>query len=267
MSQDIKCLRKDQSKGTLRQFDPWQKMSATSVDRVKNLRSKYAELVPPCCVISGHNKESNLTLAHILPHSADANIQQIVGISNKLNTFRNVMWLCSALESAFDRLQLSFEPVDAIHRTTFKLRIWDPAILEIPLYTGATETISSIVDAIIDFSQFEVIPYRRCLSYHTLICYWRHLDSYGKLTDAFDDISEGSAGDGVKRLREKHFDEHLTQHHFETLEETESDNASRREKTKMGETSHTPTKKRNKYTITGLRRRMKKMRSSQGACL
>eukprot|EP01036_Dinobryon_divergens_P052138 gene52138-69759_t len=263
MSQDIKCLRKDQSKGTLRQFDPWQKMSATSVDRVKNLRSKYAELVPPCCVISGHNKEGNLTLAHILPHSTDANIQQIVGVSNKLNTVRNVMWLCSALESAFDRLQLSFQPIDALNRTIFKLRIWDPAILEIPLYKGATETISSIVDAIIDFSQFEVIPYRRCLSYHTLICYWRHLDSCGgELPEAFDDISKESAGDGVIRLREKHFDEHLTQHHFEKLEETESDNsASGRKKTKRGETSQTPTKKRNKYTIAGLRKRMKKMRS------
>ena len=269
ISQDIKFLRNDQSKVILRQFDPWQKMSATSADRNKNLRSQYKKLVSPRCVISGHDQECNLILAHILPHSTEANVQEIVGISNKLNNFRNVMWLCSALESAFDHLQLSFEPVDALHRTKFKLRIWDPAILTIPLYNGATEKISSIVNAIIDFSQFtyKTIPFRRCLSYHTLICYWRHLDRFGgqqALPEAFDDISQESAGDGVKRLRNQHFEEHLTQYHFEMLEETKADNASRREKTKKNENSQTTTKKRKKYTITGLRKRMKKMQEACG---
>mmetsp|Transcript_13435 Transcript_13435/g.18197 ORF Transcript_13435/g.18197 Transcript_13435/m.18197 type:complete len:328 (-) Transcript_13435:106-1089(-) len=268
VSQNMQILRKDQSKDFLRQLNPWQKMSQTSAGRVKDLRSKYAKRVPPCCVISGHNQERDLTLAHILPHSTDANIQHKVGMSNKLNNFRNVMWLCSALESAFDRQQLSLEPVDPLSRTRFKVRIWEPEILTIPLYDGAARTISSIVDAVIDFSLFsdKIIPYRRCLSYHTLMCYLTHLDRFGgqhELPEAFDDISQESAGEGGKRLRNDHFEGHLTQYHFEMLEETESlDNASGREKAKKDRNLRTTVKKRRKYTITGLRKRMKKMQSN-----
>mmetsp|Transcript_13434 Transcript_13434/g.18196 ORF Transcript_13434/g.18196 Transcript_13434/m.18196 type:complete len:328 (-) Transcript_13434:106-1089(-) len=268
VSQNMQILRKDQSKDFLRQLNPWQKMSQTSAGRVKDLRSKYAKRVPPCCVISGHNQERDLTLAHILPHSTDANIQHKVGMSNKLNNFRNVMWLCSALESAFDRQQLSLEPVDPLSRTRFKVRIWEPEILTIPLYDGAARTISSIVDAVIDFSLFsdKIIPYRRCLSYHTLMCYLTHLDRFGgqhELPEAFDDISQELAGDGVKHLRNEYFEGHLTQYHFEMLEETESlDNASGREKAKKDRNLRTTVKKRRKYTITGLRKRMKKMQSN-----
>ena len=256
ISQDIQLLRKGQSKDLLRQLNPWQKMSQTSAGRVKDLRSKYAKRVPPCCVISGHNQEHDLTLAHILPHSTDANIQHIVGMSNKLNNFRNVMWLCSALESAFDRQQLSLEPVGQFSRTRFKVRIWEPEILTIPLYDGAARTISSIVDAVIDFSLLsdEIIPYRRCLSYHTLICYLTHLDRFGgqhELLEAFDDISQESAGDGVKHLRNQHFEEHLTQYHFEMLEETESlDHSTGREKAKKDRNLRTTVKKRKRLLRT-----------------
>ena len=148
---------------------------------MKDLRSKYKNVIPPRCIISGHSVEGDLTLAHILPHSTEARIQQIVGMVKKLDNFRNLMWLCSGLEVAFDQKQLSLEPVDALTRTVFKVRVWEIDILEKPLYLGASENISSIVDRIIDFSSSfdkNTIPYRRCLSYHAMMCYLTALENH-----------------------------------------------------------------------------------------
>ena len=161
--QELKYLRHWQIQTMLRDIDPYQKMSKTSANRVKDLRSKYKNVIPPRCIISGHSVEGDLTLAHILPHSTEARIQQIVGIVKKLDNFRNLMWLCSGLEVAFDQKQISLEPVDALTRTVFKVRVWENDILEKPLYPGASENISSIVDRIIDFSSSfdkNTIPYR-----------------------------------------------------------------------------------------------------------
>ena len=113
---ELQHLRHGQIQTMLRDIDPYQKMSQTSANRVKDLRSKYKNVIPPRCIISGHSVEGDLTLAHILPHSTEARIQQILGIVKKLDNFRNLMWLCSGLEVAFDQKQISLEPVDALTR-------------------------------------------------------------------------------------------------------------------------------------------------------
>jgi hypothetical protein len=169
--------------------------------------------------------EGDLTLAHILPHSTEARIQQIVGIVKKLDNFRkNLMWLCSGLEVAFDQKQISLEPVDALTRTVFKVRVWENDILEKPLYPGASENISSIVDRIIDFSSSfdkNTIPYRRCLSYHAMMCYFTNIDRFG--AEAFKEVSKESAGDWVDRLRRDYLDVYLSQSQRENLEEGDDD--------------------------------------------
>lgn len=166
--------------------------------------------------------------------------------------------MCSALQSAFDRKQLSF---DQISRTHFKVRIWDPAILLIPLYNGATRTISSITDEVIDLTRFKdkTIPYRRFLSYHTLICYV--LDLFGAQHELSEAFNKEFAGGGVKRERNQYFEGHLAQYHFEMLEETEWDDKNQ----KVAKKDATA-KKRKKYTIAGLREQMKKMEKIEEAC-
>lgn len=225
---ELQHLRQWQIQTMLRDIDPYQKMSQTSANRVKDLRNKYKKSVSPRCIISGHSVEGDLTLAHILPHSTDAKTQAIVGMVKKLDNFRNLMWLCSGLEVAFDQKQLSLEPVNALTRTLFKVRVWENDILEKPLYPGASENISSIVNCIVDLSSFDksTIPYRRCLSYHAMMCYFTNIARFGEsrqLPEAFEDISRESAGDGVVRLRNQYLEVYLSQSHRENLEEEDGE--------------------------------------------
>jgi hypothetical protein len=226
--QELQQLRRLQVQSILRVIDPYEKMCQTSAHIVKDLRAKYKKDISPCCIISGHRVESHLTLAHILPHSTDAHTQRIVGMVKKLDNFRNLMWLCSGLEVAFDQKQFSLEPANALTRTHFKVRIWEDDILEKPLYKGASENISSIVGITIDLSSFDKdsIPYRRCLSYHAMMCYFTHNDRFGvprELPEAFEDISKESAGNGIIHQRNQYLEVYLSQSHREKLEEVEDD--------------------------------------------
>ena len=139
------------------------------------------------------------------------------------------MWLCSGLEVAFDQKLFSFEPADPLTRTHFKVRLWEDDMLEKPLYKGASENISSIVGITIDLSSFDKdsIPYRRCLSYHAMMCYFTYNDRFGvprELPEAFEDISKESAGNGIIHQRNQyHLEVYLSQSHREKLEKEEVD--------------------------------------------
>ena len=94
------------------------------------------------------------------------------------------MILSSAVENAFDRLQLSFIPVDVFHPTDLKLHIWDESCVsdeigsgnasdqasDVSLYGRVRTTIGDFRDALLQVPP-ACAPSRRALSYQAMNAY------------------------------------------------------------------------------------------------
>jgi hypothetical protein len=118
-------------------INPWLEMSTTDRSRVTNLRRKLfnalavSDLTAACWLTGITGK---VKVAHIIPNSSRAGVLSRLGLSsefkNSLDLSRplNLMVLNSAVEEAFDKLQLSFVPQDILNPNSFFLKIWDDSI-------------------------------------------------------------------------------------------------------------------------------------------
>ena len=173
-------------------------MALTQASRTRNLRAQFESRFPAKCMLSGKTKR--VILAHILPHSAKADVQQSLEMFDKVDDDRNLLWLCPNLERAFDRMEISFVPESVLSRR-LKLHVWNKAILDNRLWYGEVDTsgkriIKKSKDRIRDFVGKCLTcpndPFRRCLSYQAFFAYWHWRRQSGdtaeiKIPDSFDD--------------------------------------------------------------------------------
>jgi hypothetical protein len=69
--------------------------------------------------------------AHVMPHSAKVDTLEYAGISrDEVNSARNCILLAVEIENAFDRLDVSFVPLDLMHQSRFLLKVWTPRGLQ-----------------------------------------------------------------------------------------------------------------------------------------
>jgi hypothetical protein len=80
------------------------------------------------CMISGKlGGSGQIIAAHIMPHSVKATSLLHFGITRfEVDSVRNCLMLSTAIEKAFDRLDVSFVPKDVLHPDTLVLKIWTP---------------------------------------------------------------------------------------------------------------------------------------------
>lgn len=138
IERDMQVL-KDSS--IVRDMNPWLEMSQTDRSRNNNLRSAVFNNLgitdqTASCWLSGGKP---VKVAHILPCSTKAIVREKLGLTREfrhdhVNVSRwNFMVLRNDIESAFDRLKVSFLPMDAIHQESFRLHIWDKGSVDADL--------------------------------------------------------------------------------------------------------------------------------------
>jgi HNH endonuclease len=101
-----------------------------------------------------------------------------------IQSTRNGLFLCSKIEESFDKLDLSFVPVDILHPSQYKMVIWKDSCKTKSVMKGSLKLIGEYDEVSLELGELE--PYRRALSYQALL-------AYGKL----------SISDGNKLLQSK----------------------------------------------------------------
>jgi hypothetical protein len=82
------------------------------------------------------------------------------------------LFLSKGVEKAFDKLQISFIPVDILNPSSFKMKIWDDACRTLPIWEGSTHLIMNFEGSILNLMGHK--PFRRCLSYQAYQAYINH---------------------------------------------------------------------------------------------
>jgi hypothetical protein len=138
IERDMQVL-KDSS--MVRDMNPWLEMSQTDRSGTNNLRSAVFNTLgitdqAASCWLSGGKP---VKVAHILPCSTKAIVREKLGLTKEFRNDNvdasrwNFMVLRNDIESAFDRLKVSFLPMDAIHQESFRLHIWDKGSVDADL--------------------------------------------------------------------------------------------------------------------------------------
>jgi hypothetical protein len=168
-------------------------------------------------------KSIKVTLAHILPHSTRADVCSSLGLDRKhLDSFRNLLWLCPALEQAFDSLKLSFvpKPTQSTLSRDYKVHIWDESILNNRLWESFNNSkgvkVKRSKKRIKDVLHLPLTlphsPYRRCLSYQAFMAYWAHQKDNSGLGDSFipEDFDESDCNGSFKKKRSSYLETFLS---------------------------------------------------------
>jgi hypothetical protein len=183
---------------TFRNFDAYDKMTETSAGKTQkkqeDIRKKYYDhcgisddrnkegTTQATCVLTG--RSGKLKLAHLLPASADSDIQKTLRLSNDeygVWSLRNVMLLSWNIEYYFDRKKLSFIQ-SPLYNDVFILKIWDSEVRDSLIFDGA-KVFSMEGDNKIGFyenRQLQLImpngvklqPFKRCLSYQAFVSFY-----------------------------------------------------------------------------------------------
>jgi hypothetical protein len=173
--------------------NPWENMSDTQASRNKNLAREFELIYPKKCMFTG---KKVATLAHILPFSTKTHICNSLGLKNKLDSHRNLMWLCPALKNAFDQLEISFvlDKSNPLLDNRYKMHVWKEEVLNNRLWekhNGGRKShcrIEHIKEKVMNLSLDHAHrPYRRCLSYQAYMAYLKwSAESNTLLSEPFD---------------------------------------------------------------------------------
>ena len=129
--------------------------------------------------------DEDILAAHILPSSTIVDIADVLEMSlDDIQSTRNGLLLCSKIKESFDKLELSFVPVDILHPSQYKMVIWKDSCKAKSVMKGSLKLIGEYDEVSLELGELE--PYRRALSYQALL-------AYGKL----------SISDGNKLLQSK----------------------------------------------------------------
>ena len=168
-----KRTRKIEYRLTYSDLNPWLDMATSRGSRVDDLRSKIgAKSNGLKCWLSDCDRSTKV--AHILPDSCSHRILDNLKLSH---TFKNdvnanpwnFMVLDTVLESAFDRLMISFMLQDIFHPTVFVLKIWDRSCVETLLGNGCK--IGDYEGKVLNVPDSVAVS-RRALSYQALMAYF-----------------------------------------------------------------------------------------------
>jgi hypothetical protein len=168
-----KRTRKIEYRLTYSDANPWLDMASSRGSNVNDLRGKIgAKLDGLKCWLSDSDRTTKV--AHILPDSCSHKILDDLKLphtfKNNVNANPwNFMVLDTALESAFDRLMISFVQQDILHTTVFVLKIWDISCVETLLGNG--QKIGDYKGLVLNVPKSVAVS-RRALSYQALMAYF-----------------------------------------------------------------------------------------------
>ena len=128
------------------------------------------------CMLTGEfGYGEQVVVAHLIPCSTTENILSKLHMKViDVNSSRNALFLSRNIELCFDKLQLSFVPIDILHPSTLKMQIWDESIRSRPIFDGSKLIIASFDGAELMLNGHN--PFLRCLSYQAFQA-WNHYDS------------------------------------------------------------------------------------------
>jgi len=134
-------------------------------------RKKEKKKVKVKCMLTGeYGNNDQVICAHIIPCATTNLILASLQLSlADTNNPRNVLFLSKGVEKAFDKLQISFIPVDILNPSSFKMKIWDDACRILPIWEGSTRLISDFDGSVLNMMGHN--PFRRCLSYQAYQAY------------------------------------------------------------------------------------------------
>jgi hypothetical protein len=198
-------------------LNPWLDMAATQRSRTYRLREKLFKKLnindeTAACWLTGF--VANVKVAHILPDSCKDSILRSLKLPT---TFKNdpdanpsnFLILDSAVEDAFDQLQISFIPTDITSPNNLTLCIWDPDCRSTPLFGKAPGSTEVHLATIGEFEGFPLnVPSgvgasRRALSYQALNAYIYHKTRYANRLDIDEPADFSSEYEGKDEVRKK----------------------------------------------------------------
>ena len=188
---------------------PWFNMSQTTDGTRVNTRKVFFEAFgikndTAKCMLTGVTplRPADLTVAHIMPKSAKSKYLECLSMTrDEVNSVRNLLLLCSKIEHAFDRLDISFVPPSNPFEGQFCLRIWNAKVRDMPIYEGASTNIGDYDNAVLNLSVNGRVhnPFKRAISYQAYhaYLYWSEYNyDVPELIDA--DISVYASGRGFR---------------------------------------------------------------------
>jgi hypothetical protein len=191
----------------VRDFNAYAMMSDTTVSRLANLRSsfiKHYKMAENNCTCALTNTVKGVKLAHILPLKAKPDIRECLHLSDEdINSFRNVIFLCSSVELAFDRLKVSFTPRSVLDQSLV-LKIWDDDVRGIEICEGAGTHIGDFEGKPLNMQMpngVEHNPFRRCFAYQALHAFIKH-SSDADISHAPDVARDSDCPSFVKKRSE-----------------------------------------------------------------
>jgi hypothetical protein len=196
-------------------LNPWEVMSNTTDGTANDVRGKfirnYSLRSPLKCMLSGlFIPDNQIKLAHILPRSTKAKVYRKLGMrKDDINGIRNLLLLSKNVEEAFDSMRISFVPrVNEALCREYVMHVWDDSVCEEAIHDGASTNIGDYLKVPLTLRMNETQihePFRRCLSYHAFMCFWKW-SKEGKtgLTEPFDfdnSVYETNAENKVERAK------------------------------------------------------------------
>jgi hypothetical protein len=165
-------------------FNPWHELIATSIGKCNVSKETFAKTyglsVPTIsCMVSkiippppASPHAPNLKLAHIMPRSTKLHILDSLGMgSEDVDDTKNLLILCSGLEIAFDKCQISFVPNSNPFAGGLELMFWKDEFKSNELYPGSGRTIGEFDKFTLDLNVNGHVHtiFRRALSYQAFI--------------------------------------------------------------------------------------------------
>lgn len=78
-----------------------------------------------------------------------------------------MLFLARNIEDNYDKLKLSFIPVNVLNPKTLMLKIWDDSIKHTPIFNGSARTIGDCEGETLSLNGHE--PFFRCLSFQAML--------------------------------------------------------------------------------------------------
>ena len=149
----------------------------------KDYRAKLQEAVygdskaPIFCMVTSIADADNpcpkaeyIVAAHILPSKTTRLVTEILEMSlEDIQSVKNGLFLCKAIQQSFDNLSLSFVPIDLLHPNKYKMVIWKEACKKKFVIEGRGEQIGAYENSELNVQHLR--PFRRALSYQAFLAH------------------------------------------------------------------------------------------------
>ena len=163
-------------------FNPYERGSSHGT-RAKDFYANLQEAAygkckaPIVCMVTSIPDADNscpvseyIVAAHILPSKTTEEVAEMLEMSlEDIQSVRNGLFLCKAIEENFDNLSLSFVPIDVLHPNKYKMVIWKEACKKKFVIKGRGEQIGEYENLELNLQHLR--PFRRALSFQAFLAY------------------------------------------------------------------------------------------------